>query len=275
MSLPAVPATVASQALPSRVVVETFGSGRMDLVLIHGWAMHGGIFAGLADELAQRFRVHVVDLPGHGHADGFRAGMLDPRACADVIAELTPPAIWIGWSLGGLVAMHAALTRPNHVRGLVALAASPCFVSNNDWAHGVQASVFDAFATALETDHAQAIERFLALETLGSPQAHDELRALKHAVFTRGEPDRAALREGLHVLQRTDLRRDLASLAVPNLWIGGRRDRLVPAAAMRWAAQSNAQGRHLEFASGHAPFLSATAAVAAAIGAFATGTGRS
>ena len=49
--------------------IEAHGSGP-DLVLIHGWAMHGGVFAGLLERLGARFRVHVVDLPGHGLARG-------------------------------------------------------------------------------------------------------------------------------------------------------------------------------------------------------------
>ena len=36
------------------------------LVLIHGWAMHGGVFAPLLRELSAHFECHVVDLPGHG-----------------------------------------------------------------------------------------------------------------------------------------------------------------------------------------------------------------
>ncbi len=44
------------------------GEGR-DLVLLHGWAMHGGIFTDLLPELKQHHRVHVIDLPGHGQSD--------------------------------------------------------------------------------------------------------------------------------------------------------------------------------------------------------------
>ena len=47
--------------------IETCGSGP-DLVLIHGWAMHGGIFAPLTPLLREHFRVHLVDLPGHGYS---------------------------------------------------------------------------------------------------------------------------------------------------------------------------------------------------------------
>ena len=47
--------------------IEVTGSGPA-LVLIHGWALHGGIFAPLVERLAPHFELHVVDLPGHGHS---------------------------------------------------------------------------------------------------------------------------------------------------------------------------------------------------------------
>ncbi len=55
------------------------------------------------------------------------------------IAAATPRALWLGWSLGGLVALRAALDYPANVRGLVMIASSPRFVSAPDWPHGVAA----------------------------------------------------------------------------------------------------------------------------------------
>jgi pimeloyl-[acyl-carrier protein] methyl ester esterase len=95
------------------------------------------------------------------------------------------------------------------------------------------------------------------------------LRDLKTQAFSRGEPAVAALECGMQILETTDLRARLHELAVPNLWIAGRRDRLVPAAAMHWAAQQNPQGRCIEISSGHAPFISHAAEVADTIAAFA------
>ena len=247
--------------------IETRGSGP-DLVLIHGWAMHGGIFAPLTPLLAERFRVHVVDLPGHGRA-AESAESIDPARCAAQLAARLPPALWAGWSFGGLVALQAALQAPASVRGIVEIAASPRFVSAPDWPHGVPADVFIQFGCGLLQDYRGTIERFLALETLGSAQAQQELRELKAHVFERGDPSLHVLEDGLDILQTTDVRGALAQLPVPGLWIAGRRDRLVPAAAMRWASQQGARGEYLEIASGHAPFLSHAREVAGAIIAFA------
>lgn len=245
--------------------IDVHGSGP-DLVLIHGWAMHGGLFAPLAERLGTRFRVHAVDLPGHGYSRDDTD--FDVADCARSIAAAIPRALWIGWSLGGLVALRAALDHPAHARGLVLIASSPRFVSAPDWPHGVAATVFAEFGTELQQRYRHAVERFLALETMGSPHAQAELRALKKRVFERGDPDAGALAQGLRALEESDVRAELARLTRPSLWIAGRRDRLVPPAAMQWAAAQAPQARCLEFNSGHAPFLEHADAIAEAIAEF-------
>lgn len=240
-----------------------------DLVLIHGWAMHGGIFATLVARLEPHFRLHVVDLPGHGDSHDFSAGALDPARVAQAIAADTPPAIWLGWSLGGLVALRAALDHPAQVRGLIEIAASPCFVRQPDWPHGVPGTIFREFGDALVTAFRPAIERFLALETLGSEHSQAELRELREHVYERGEPQAEALHEGLAILDRCDARAEIATLDCPNLWIAGRRDRLVPPAAMHWSSQQSPLGHYLELAAGHAPFLGHADAVSEAIATLA------
>ena len=248
--------------------IETVGSGP-DLVLIHGWAMHGGIFAPLTPLLAERFRVHLVDLPGHGFSRDDDAPV-DAQAWAARIAAATPVnALWVGWSMGGLVALHAALDAPDHVRGLVEIAESPRLLSGPDWPYAVGPAVLAEFGAGLQRDYRRAIERFLALELIGSANAQSMLRDLKARVFERGEPPMRVLVDGLRVLETSDLRARVAELAMPNLWIAGRRDRLISAEAMRWSSQQNTRGEFVEVDSGHAPFLSHPHEVAEAIFSFA------
>jgi pimeloyl-[acyl-carrier protein] methyl ester esterase len=234
--------------------VETRGSGP-PLVLVHGWAMHGGIFAPLVDALARARTLHLVDLPGHGRSaqSGERLAL---DSCAGELLRRVGPADWLGWSLGGLVALEAARLDAESVRSLVLLATNPRFVSAPEWPHGVAHAVFAQFGADLGRDYARTIDRFLALECHGSDCARAELRLLQRLVYDHGQPSPHVLEDGLAILDRSDLRDTLPLLAMPALWLAGARDRLVPWQAMAWAAQQMPRGRFARIAGGgHAPFI--------------------
>lgn len=243
------------------------------LVLVHGWAMHGGVFHALVERLRDRFTLHLVDLPGHGLSRD-DATPLEFDAVCDAIQAQVPVAPWIGWSLGGMFALHAAVRDPSRVPALVALCSSPCFVRGVDWRFGVSPEIFRDFAQGLADDYRATLDRFVALEAFGSDHAKDELRALRAELFARGEPAARVLVDGLRILETVDQRPLLPQLRVPSLWIAGRRDRLVDPRAMRDAATMIEQAGHASatFAqiehAGHAPFLTHVDEVVAQLDAF-------
>ena len=251
----------------ARLAVEVFEhpGAETDLVLLHGWAMHGGIFGTLIGRLKPYYRIHCVDLPGHGLNRDCDVPMgLD--ACAEAIAQVVPAgAVWCGWSLGGLIALHAAHTGVPMQR-LVMLCASPCFVKQDDWRYGVSAEIFRDFAHGLRTDWHATLDRFIALEAFGSDHAREELRTLRDQVLARGAPNPSVLADGLDLLKQSDLRSVLPGLSLPTTWIAGRRDRLVDPRAMQEATAlcTHADVHVIEHA-GHAPFLTHGDAVVAAL----------
>lgn len=238
------------------------------LVMLHGWAMHGGVFAPLVTRLQQSHTLHLVDLPGHGRSvDSPIALELD--AVARHVAGHTPRALWLGWSLGGLVALHAAQQLPDAVRGLVMICASARFVRADDWPQGMADGVFRGFADELARDYRGTIDRFLMLEAQGSDHVRDEIRLLRQQVFAYGEPSPDKLRAGLALLQDSDLRGGLPALQIPSLWIAGRRDRLVSPQAMQACAALTPAGAYLRIeGGGHAPFLTHADEVAGQIESF-------
>ena len=253
---------------PGQLHVEVTGSGP-PLVLLHGWAMHAGVFTPLAARLRGARTLYLVDLPGHGHSAGCGVPLaLEP--CTQAIARMVPAgAPWCGWSLGGLVALHAAATRPDDVPGLAMLCASPRFVRGDDWKYGVSAEVFRDFAAGLRSDYRGTLDRFIALEAFGSEHAREEIRALRDELFARGEPAASVLADGLELLETADLRGLLPGLPVPSLWLAGRRDRLVDPRAMRAASElAPRAGFEVVEHAGHAPFLTHADAVASRLLAF-------
>ena len=229
------------------------GSGA-PLLLLHGWAMHGGIFAGLVPYLETQFTIHTVDLPGHGRSID-RRFVLD-ETVANLAAYLShlAPAVLVGWSLGGAIATELALRLPTAIRAVVPIASSPRLTSTSDWPHGMPPGLLKGFADQLVRDWEAVVDRFLVLEVLGSPNEKAELRWLRAEVYAHGKPDPAALMSGLGILESMDLRARLVELRVPSLWLGGRRDRIVPPQAIL-AAAALCGGQVEILAAAHAPFL--------------------
>jgi pimeloyl-[acyl-carrier protein] methyl ester esterase len=234
--------------------IETRGRGDTHVVLLHGWAMAGSVFAPLVERLAQRCTLHLVDLPGHGRSRDSGIALVPPE-CARAIVAAVPPSIWLGWSLGGVIALQAALDFPRQVRGLAMLDSTPRFVRGEDWPHAISPEILQQFAADLRQDHHGTLERFLALEALGSDSAQEDLRRLRRDAYAAEPPPVRALCEGLDVLEHTDLRSRLHELEPPSVWIAGRRDRLVPWRAMEWSARACHGAFTCIHGGGHAPFI--------------------
>jgi pimeloyl-ACP methyl ester carboxylesterase len=205
------------------------------VLLVHGFAGAGANFALLAPLLARTHRVVVPDLPGHGCSAALPAlpslaGFAD-RVAAVAEQEGTAPAVVVGHSMGGVVALRLAARRPDLVRGIVLaaaagistttrlaeafLAATSVIRPARQLARGrrriarsprLRALTFDGMSTS---DGAAMSER-AALGFLAASGLHTELVA----------PARALARE--------DVRRDLELVRCPALVLWGARDRQVP-----------------------------------------------
>lgn len=234
--------------------VEVSGRGE-PLVLLHGWGMHGGIWTGIAEQFTNSFEVHVIDLPGHGYS---REAMLTLGATVDALASrFVQPVNVMGWSLGGIIAQEWAAKHPEQVRRIVLVASTPCFANREEWQSGMPQETLAMFASELELNFAATLRRFIALQVRGSEKERELLSILRERLFSRGEPEMQALRDGLNILCDADLRDALPELKEPALVIAGERDKLTPPEASHYMAQVMPQARLVEITgAAHAPFLS-------------------
>lgn len=208
---------------------ETFGQGR-DLVLIHGWGMNSAVWTSLIEPLSQQFRLTLIDMPGHGHSE-YEGACLELDRWVDAVLQAAPErAIWIGWSLGSMLAQRAAVLAPDRVEGLVSIAGTPRFAQGNEWPNAMERETLCRFASELQADHTQTLERFLLLQAHGDAGMRKLLRPLRQGLSSRPEPDEQALAVGLDLLLNVDLRADLSRLQCRSMWLLGRRDLLVPVA---------------------------------------------
>ncbi|MBW3574744.1 MAG: alpha/beta fold hydrolase [Actinobacteria bacterium] len=137
--------------------LDRHGSGSR-LVLVHGFTQTRHCWGPLADDLAADHEVVHVDAPGHGDSAGVAAGLWEG---AELLAEVAGGATYVGYSMGGRLALHVALAAPDAVRGLVLLSATAGI--DDAVARARRMADDEARAQELERDGVEAfVERWLA-----------------------------------------------------------------------------------------------------------------
>ncbi|MFQ5557068.1 MAG: alpha/beta fold hydrolase, partial [Acidimicrobiales bacterium] len=101
------------------------------LLFLHGLADTSACWEAVIDELASDHRCVTADLPGHGRSPApddptayERDGVL---GSIDAVLDRTGPAVAVGHSLGGYLALAHSITRPGVLRGLALVSTGPGF----------------------------------------------------------------------------------------------------------------------------------------------------
>lgn len=208
---------------------ECFGAGQ-DVVLLHGWSMHSGMWDGFAQALANDFRVTCIDLPGHGNSEMCTGFDLD--SVSEALIQAAPEnASWLGWSLGATLVMGIAQRFPDRVNGVALLAGNAKFVAGEDWPTAMDPSLLRMFASNLVVDSKGALLRFLSLQTEGMASKRHLLKNMRECLNSRNPPKEKALLGGLAILEQADYREDLRNIHCPVMLVYGELDTLVPVAA--------------------------------------------
>lgn len=224
------------------------------LVLLHGWGLSSQIWSSLLPRLAGE--VIALDLPGHGATPAAHGPGLADWSDA-LVPKIPLGATLCGWSLGALIALDLARRHPARVGRLILLGATPRFVAEQGWPHGLAAPIVAGFQAGFATDPVATLRRFVALQTLGDARRRQVAAALSEALPPPGGGDQAALAAGLALLADTDLRPGLGEIHQPVRLLHGQGDALMPVAAATWLADALPQARLTVLEDcGHAPFLS-------------------
>lgn len=207
--------------------------------------------------------VLAPDLPGHGDAVGLAGDAYTLDGAADDLRAAMrdrwgdAPAVVAGYSMGGRLALHAAVRHPDAVGALALVAASPGLAS--DEARAERAAVDAERAAALVADPAafhRAWVRLPLFATLTDAQ-RDRIVADRLARLDSAEVARALV--GLSVSRQPDHRAALARLPMPVVGVAGGAD-------ANFAAFARTLARHeIVPGAGHALLVEAPARVAAVL----------
>ena len=240
-----------------RLAVRVYGNGP-DLALIHGWGIGSSVWNPVVELLADRCRVHVVDLPGYGESKKCGHGKHDSLAyLADAVMAQLPDGVTLaGWSLGSLIAIAAVAKHSKRVGKLALISGTASFLERPNWPHGLAPNLLDVFESALKITPGLLLKRFHAQINQGDADAK-ALTKLTEKLTHNDQPEVAALKGGLSLLRNIDLRAILPKVKHPSLLIHGENDPLMKLSGAE-ATRALFPKARLEVFKGaaHMPFLS-------------------
>jgi 2-succinyl-6-hydroxy-2,4-cyclohexadiene-1-carboxylate synthase len=230
--------------------------------MLHGFTNTARSWDPVSAALGQSYRVLAVDLRGHGSAA--RAEPVTLGAVLDDLGEVhAGPYTLVGYSMGGRIALHAALALPDRVARLLLIGASPGLADAGERAR--RRADDERLAAEIERSGIEQFARRWA-RTPVLADAPPSVREAAHRDRLRNTPDglARALR-GLGTGALPSLWERLAEVRAPTLLLTGERDRKFGAIAGRMAAGLPSARCVVVPGAGHAAHLEAPAFVAGAI----------
>ena len=114
---------VSSEGVP--IAYSVTGRGEPALVFIHGWAGNASYWVGQVPDFAASSSVITIDLAGHGSSGRTQKAWTIPNFATDVATVVQSlgvrKVVLIGHSLGGPVALEAALLLPKETVAVVGI----------------------------------------------------------------------------------------------------------------------------------------------------------
>jgi 2-succinyl-6-hydroxy-2,4-cyclohexadiene-1-carboxylate synthase len=234
---------------------------RATVVLLHGFTHTGASWQPVIAGMAESYRALAPDIRGHGEASARQPVSLE-AVLGDVGALALGRFTLVGYSMGGRIALHAALAFPERVSRLILIGASPGIADPEE--RRARRASDERLADEIEVlTIAQFARRWARTPVLaGQPPA---VAAAAHADRLRSEP--AGLARALRALGTAALPplwNRLSELAMPVCLIAGERDAKFREIANRMALGIRDGSVEVVADCGHAVHLESPSAVVAA-----------
>lgn len=235
---------------------KTQGHGNINLVILNGWGMNHKIWFFIVKKFSIYFKVHLIDLPGIGLNK--KLSLINFEQIMNILYFYMPKhAIYLGWSLGGLIATNFVLLYPQKTLGLVHVATSPYFIQQKDWPGIAKKNIYYIYHNLINK-YQETINNFLFTQISQDKKHDSDVKILKKILLQINHiPTQNTLKKGLEILLSVDLRSKISMINVPFLRIYGSLDILVPKKVSNLIDVTcpNSDSIIIEKA-GHVPFIS-------------------
>jgi pimeloyl-[acyl-carrier protein] methyl ester esterase len=236
------------------------GEGK-PILLIHGWAMHSGVWTDFVRDFSSMFKIITMDLRGHGKSvpmEGPYTFATFAEDVASLIFALKLKSLTlVGWSMGASILLKMFERPVPGVDSIVLISGNPSFVKRKDYKQGVSHVTVQRLSRQVNRNYKKGLLYFYGLLFTQEERAV----LLNSSTFlgladTNTVPQKQAALELLRCLEDEDLRSSLKNIQVPTLIIHGRQDRICVPDAAQYMHERISRS-HILFLedTGHVPFI--------------------
>lgn len=262
------------------------------LVMIHGWAAHGGYFTAAAEHLRERAAVYAPDLPGYGTQ---ATGKWQPtiESTADWLADYLDrqqldKVVLCGWSMGAHVVLsYLKQWGESRVSAAILVDMTAKILNDEHWHLGLKSGLsaeankqhIEMIKTTWPALAQRSAIQFFAETIDDSTQATSSNSVKGNSPLSWVKKELQANNAELlanfwRSMSQQDFRSFLPGIQVPTLIISGGRSRLYETAAGDYLAQHIHNSCHVILdQSGHSPHMEQPEAFSQAIEEFLSGLG--
>lgn len=235
------------------------------IVLVHGWAAHGGFFEDLRQRLAKTHRVLTPTLRGHP-GSGHGAAPLTIETLADDIAHFAEAldlnsAVAVGWSMGAMALWAAAPKLGDRLGAIVVEDMAPRLVNDAQWRLGLAGdyTAQDVAGTLAEikADWPAYVTRFARrMFAPGMMDTRPDMAAWVVSEMSKADPENMA--SFWTSMAQQDFRATIGSIAQPMLVVNGADSQVYPDGATAFVAHAAPNAKRVVVpGAGHVPHLEA------------------
>jgi pimeloyl-ACP methyl ester carboxylesterase len=247
------------------------------IVLVHGWAAHGGFFESLHARLTRNHRVLTPTLRAHGQS-GQGDAPLTIETLADDIAHFVAAlelrgVVALGWSMGAMALWAAAPKIGPRLAGVIVEDMAPRLTNDDAWREGLSGgySQHDVAGTLsdIKADWPAYVARFAPRMFAPSVRVQrPRLVDWTAQEMSRADPD--AMAAFWASMSAQDFCGALQTFTPPMLIIHGAESQIYPDGATAFIARSAPNAERVVIpGAGHVPHLEAPSAFVEQVEAFA------
>ena len=239
------------------------------IALIHGWATEPAIWESVRRQLdSQGYKVTVYEMPGYGSRVGENGNVTFDQIVTDSIKSLQDCELWIGWSLGSMIALEAASRKQTQCKAVLAVCPTAKFCCDAE-----KEAALIQLRDSVESDPEKAVRRFrrslpsaknrrpvvrelMDLHPARQSDSGDRHSQMVDDSHSDGEQGlKNTLLAGLELLSTTDLRTELNKIDAPVRIVCGKEDTIIPSSSGREIHRLIANSTYTTLPCGHLPFL--------------------